>query len=261
MTGNPISSLLWRLPYNARRWLRAAARPGHFLELRRLRTAEPARLNAPTLEPFIRHRCIFVHIPKAAGISVGYALFGRHTGNHATVADYQLAFSRREFESFFTFTFVRNPWDRLLSAYHFLKNGGRNEEDRRWADAHLAVYANFEAFVHGWVNRENINSALHFIPQYRFITLPGRPGPQVDFVGCVETIEADFTRVRERVGSGAALTCDNKTAGRMGDFRSYYDDRTREIVAGVYREDIELLGYDFDGGGPDRRLARFRGAP
>jgi hypothetical protein len=250
VTGNPISSLIWRLPYGVRRWLRAAARPGHFLELRRLRTAEPERLNAPTLKPFIRHRCIFVHIPKAAGISVGYALFGRHTGNHATVADYQLAFSRREFEGFFTFTFVRNPWDRLVSAYHFLKNGGRNEEDRRWAEVHLADYSSFEAFVHGWVDRKNINTALHFIPQYRFITLPGRSGPQVDFVGCVESIESDFARVRERVGGGAAaLTCDNRTAGRREDFRSYYDDRTREIVAGVYREDIELLGYEFDSGG------------
>jgi len=261
MTGNPISSLVWRLPYGARRWLRAAARPGHFRQLMHLRTAAPDQINAPTFKPFLERRCIFVHIPKAAGISVGYALFGRHTGNHATVADYQLAFSRQEFERFFTFTFVRNPWDRLVSAYHFLKNGGRNEEDRRWAETHLAGFDSFEGFVRDWVDRKNIHTALHFIPQYRFITLPGRTGPQVDFVGSLENIEADFARVRECVGGAAELTCDNRTAGRQGDYRSYYDRRTREIVARAYREDIELLGYDFESGGPGRRLKEFRGAP
>lgn len=261
MTGNPISTLVWRLPYGARRWLRAAARPGYFRHLQRLRTAGPEQLHAPTLKPFIQRRCIFVHIPKAAGISVGYALFGRHTGNHATVADYQLAFSRQEFEQFFTFTFVRNPWDRLVSAYHFLKNGGRNENDRRWAEANLAGFDGFEDFVRGWVNRRNIHTALHFMPQCRFITLPGRAGPQVDFVGSLENIEADFARVCQRLGCAAELTCDNRTAGRQGDYRSYYDDRTREIVAGAYREDLDLLGYDFESGGPGRRLTAYQGAP
>jgi len=246
MERNIFTRLFWKMPYGLRRQLRMACRPLKYLRYRQLRTAEPAQLNAPTLKPFIDRKCIFVHIPKSAGLSVNYGLFGRHTGNHLTMAEYQLALTRREFDSFFKFTVVRNPWDRLISAYHFLRNGGRNAEDRRWVDEHLSEISNFEEFVLQWVNRSNVRKGVHFLPQHTFITLPGSTNPLVDFIGYFENIEADYDHVRNRLGGGDALKCENQTRGRRRDYRSYFTEQTREIVQETYREDIELLGYDFN---------------
>jgi hypothetical protein len=169
--------LFWKLPPALRRSWFALRHPRTYRALRDLRTADPEPQNAPTFKPFLESNSLFIHIPKAAGISLGHGLFGRHTGNHTTLAEYEIAFTRAELDRFFKFTFVRNPWDRLVSAFLFLKKGGRNESDRRWAEEHLDSFDTFDDFVVRWVARENLGKGIHFLPQHRFITTPSRTDP------------------------------------------------------------------------------------
>ncbi|MEM9808498.1 MAG: hypothetical protein AAF959_24830, partial [Cyanobacteria bacterium P01_D01_bin.56] len=52
--------------------------------------------------------------------------------------------------------------------------------------------------------------------------------------------------VRSRLLSvGSSLSSKNKNSYRK-DYREYYTSKTRKIVEEVYRQDIELLGYDFN---------------
>jgi len=243
------TKLFWSLPHDLRRVLFRLRHPETGAAWDRQREEVPADPAEPSLKPCLDRRAIFVHIPKAAGISIGHGIFGRHTGNHLTLAEYKLAFARTDFDACFKFTFVRNPFDRLVSAYAFLANGGRNDADRRWRDEHLAPFADFEDFVRGWVTEDNVHTALHFKPQHAFLTAPDRPGIAVDFVGRFENLDEDYALVRERVG-GDPITITNPTAGRRADYRTYYTDETRERVARAYRADLDLLGYDFDGATP-----------
>src|SRR5258708_2253062 len=82
-----------------------------------------------------RCRCIFIHIPKPGGSSMAAALFGE-ASRHVPYFEYEQA-NPRKFRQFFKFAFVRNPWDRLVSTYWFLRKGGVNEQDRRWAEQNL----------------------------------------------------------------------------------------------------------------------------
>ncbi len=241
-----IKQIFWKLPYNERQIIFMLRRPAEYRLLKNLRSNTPEKLNSPTFTPFLKHKCIFVHIPKSAGLSIGYSLFGRHTGNHTTIAEYQIAFSKKEFNSFFKFAFVRNPWDRVLSAFLFLKNGGRNQADYNWSEKYLSQFNNFNDFVTGWLNRENINKGVHFKPQYEFVTLPNKQKHGLDFIGHYENIANDYNYVRNRLGFGKALEFNNKTESKKQDYRFYYNDKTREVVADVYREDIEYFGYDFE---------------
>jgi len=241
-----VSKIFWRLPYEMRRSLFMVINPFKYHLLNSLRTKSPEKLNAATFKPFIDNKCIFIHIPKASGISIGYSLFGRHTGNHTTITEYQIAFDQDEFNSFFKFTFVRNPWDRLLSAFLFMKSGGRNKFDCQWAEKYLSPYRNFDDFVKEWVNRINIDMGIHFKPQYKFITTPKGLNPEVDFIGYFENVSNDYEYIRNKLRIGNKLIYRNKTIGKVSDYRSYYSDKTIEIVSDVYREDIELFGYDFE---------------
>ncbi len=238
--------LYWKMPYTLRRYLYCVRHPVEYYKYQMLRTDLPERASARSLVPFIENRCIFIHIPKAAGIAVGEGLFGRHTGNHATIAEYQIAFSSREFRQFFKFTFVRNPWDRLLSAFLFLKKGGRNPKDLRWAEVHLQPFATFEDFVMNWVTPENIRKRVHFRPQHTFIVVPRQQVACVDFVGYFENIAADYNYIRKKLHIGKDLCVKNRTAEKKRDYRSLYTDRMAQIVANVYHTDIQMLGYDFD---------------
>jgi len=241
----PVKELFWHLPPGLRRGLAPSLMRERYRGFQQRRHPDAKSRFGSTLQPFIDHSCIFIHIPKSAGLAVTNSLFGSVTGNHITLVEYQTMFSHKEFDQFFKFTFVRNPWDRVVSAFHYLKKGGINARDRAWAAEHLSAYKDFDAFASQWLNKRNIRLRAHFRPQYQFICLPGSLEPKVDFIGYFEDLEADYNVVRAKIGTGTALQSRNVTRGRQKDYRQYYSDETRQLVANVYHEDIKLFGYDF----------------
>ena len=70
-----------------------------------------------TFRPWDEHRCIFIHIPRTGGGSVAEALFGGGGETHAPLSAMQRHFEQEEFQAYFKFTFVRNPWDRLVCVF------------------------------------------------------------------------------------------------------------------------------------------------
>ncbi len=186
-------------------------------------------------------KCIFIHIPKAAGTSVALTLFGKDS-RHVPWFEYQNA-NPWKYKRYFKFTFVRNPWDRLVSSYFFLCKGGMNPQDAVWAEQNLGQFGDFGSFVRGWVNEENIRTWVHFLPQHYFIC--DQDGKvMVDFVGRIENMEQDFSHVARRLGCNKKLAKIN--AGDNRHYSSYYDAETREIVRRVSARDIELFDYSFD---------------
>lgn len=188
-----------------------------------------------------RYRCIFIHIPKTAGYSVTHGLFNEVTG-HSTWQRYYMT-NPSKFRRYFKFAFVRNPWDRAVSSFHFLQAGGMIEQDSKWAREHLHGLS-FSDFVRNWLNEDNVHTEVHFRPQHAFIADDtGRI--MMDFVGRFETLAADFDTVAGRLGLDVTLPKGNSSAHEH--YASYYDDETRAIVGRVYAKDIELFGYRFEG--------------
>lgn len=238
-------SVLWNLPYTARRKLFIRLFPDYYCNLQKLRYYDTCNSDF-SLVPFDQHKCIFVHVPKCGGISVSRSLFGSLVGTHIAIKTFQIIYDEDEFQHYFKFTFVRNPWDRLVSAYHFLKNGGMTEEDREWSNRYLGPFENFETFVKQWVTPSNINSWQHFKPQHRYIVDP-RGNQAVDYVGRFENLCSDFKQVATTLGIDAEIAHHNKTEHpkKFCGYRSYYTEETKEIVAKVYRRDIEIFNYEF----------------
>lgn len=187
-----------------------------------------------------RYKCIFIHIPKAAGTSVAQTLFGQGS-RHVPYFEYEKA-NPWKFRRYFKFAFVRNPWDRLVSTYFFLKHGGISELDISWARENLSSYANFADFVKNGLSKESILSWVHFKPQHYFIC-DQTMKVKVDFVGRFESINRDFDAVACRLGCDRRLKMLN--AGDHASYAKYYDADIREIVGRVYRRDIALFGYEF----------------
>ena len=215
---------------------------------RRIRKYQRLRTEAKdgyTLEGYDRLQCIYIHIPKNAGVSVTRGLFGSLGGGHLTARDYRQIFGRQAFNQYFKFTIARNPWDRVFSAWRFLRAGGMGEDDREWAQRHLSDYDSFRDFILRGLGREEIQSALHFRPQHEFVCESGSTTPMVDYVGYLETLESDFQAICERLGVKATLPRLN--ASGNNSYRDAYDAETRAIVATRYRRDIELFGYTFEG--------------
>jgi len=194
-----------------------------------------------SLRPCDQLECIFVHIPKAAGNSVTRSLFGCGVG-HRSIHEYRGIFGE-DFQSYFKFTVVRNPFTRVVSAYEFLKQGGHPAwpNDGRYRDEVLCKYSGFESFV-----LEKLNEAIweqkHFRPQAKFLMLGGELG--VDFVARLETLEEDFEFICEQLGVDRELPHRNKTRGHRPPLASYYErDEVANTVRTLYADDFSLLGY------------------
>jgi hypothetical protein len=187
-----------------------------------------------------QHRCIFIHSPKTAGSSVARALFGVDS-RHVPCTDYRAA-NPEKFARFFKFAFVRNPWDRLVSTYAFLRDGGMNEMDRQWAREHLAPYADFDDFVRRGLALEAVRSWVHFRPQTDFICdADGKI--LMDFVGRYERLDEDFAVVAKTLHRNVALPVTN--VSRRSGYVDYYTAETRDLVGRLYGSDVAAFDYGF----------------
>jgi hypothetical protein len=202
-------------------------------------------------KPFDDRKVIFVHIPKCAGVSVNKAIFGNLAGGHTTFEQYLKIFEPKCIADYFKFTIVRNPWDRLVSAYFFLLKGGFNEQERDWFNEELGAYSSFDDFVRSWLNKKNIWKWPHFRPQYHYM-LDNKGKVQLDFVGYFENIDEDFAHIIQRIGVNCALPKLN--TNKHPSYTEYYTDETINIVAEVYADDIKLLGYSFDNSSLPKQL-------
>lgn len=226
------------IPFGVRQDIKGYTRQEQYKALR-----QQVSSDGYSLKPYDDLHCIFIHIPKTAGISVCQAFFGCLGGGHLTARTYQVIFGTENYKNYFKFAFVRNPWDRLVSAYVFLKKGGLTEQDKAWAQEYLDKFGSFQSFVMHGLTPSVIYRVLHFIPQWEYVV--DRNGKvDVNFIGRFETLESDFEILAKRLGVSTSLLKINHSL--KGDYRSYYNDTSAEVVAKLYSRDIELFGYSFD---------------
>ena len=199
-----------------------------------------------SLQPFDQYECIFIHIPKNGGISVANGLFGqgRMLGGHYSNDFYRIIFGE-EFNHYFKFAITRNPWDRLVSAFHYLKGGGLDFRDVAWERKHISQYNDFSTFVDSWVCSKNVKKGMHFIPQSEFIC--DTEGKIVtDYIGRFECIDHDFANLAKKLKIKNARLLHSNQSKRRKDYRFYYSDEQAKRVESVYAADIKAFGYQYD---------------
>ncbi|HID0753319.1 TPA: sulfotransferase family 2 domain-containing protein [Campylobacter jejuni] len=194
-----------------------------------------------------KYGCIFIHVPKVAGTSIERVVFetDKWLVGHVRALDY-INQDKNKFESYFSFAFVRNPFDRMVSAFHYLKKGGGNDYDKNWADENLKNFDTFEQFVLALKNKnikDKILSWQHFTPQYKFICDENK-NILVNFIGKLENINNDFKIVKNELNFDRKLIHSNSSKHEI--FSNYYNEKTYNIIAELYKEDFALFDYDLE---------------
>lgn len=200
-----------------------------------------------------RHKIIFVHINKCAGQSIRRAL-PRGTRGHNTIGHY-LELVRREGKNpddYFKFTFVRNPWDKVASFYHYHKR--REWDIFPWTVATAPAFNEFlqKLFVENDgalavdIFRGRSGETTHHLRLSNSLDWVTGTGGEVlvDFIGRMENIQHDFDVVCDRAGiKRKTLPHVNKSTHKP--YWEYYDEVSRDLVAQRFQRDIDYFGYRF----------------
>lgn len=190
-----------------------------------------------------RFNCIFVHVPKAAGTSINHALYGRTLG-HYKATEIKCTFPQL-YDRCFVFSVVRNPWDRLVSAYRFAIKGATGDMAIKNPKLYKSKeFRSFPAFVHEWL-QERDPRKLDFVFQPQVDFLCDDTGKIiVDHWGKLEDIESTIVLIRSKIVRGFEVKKMNIT-GSGDSYVKHYNSELVDIVASLYKDDVSKFGYNF----------------
>ena len=159
-------------------------------------------------------------------------------------------------DEYFTFAFVRNPWDRLVSLYRDKIRGVYSPDNTilfsNLYGARFHKGMTFNKFAIQVCKIPDCISEIHFRSQHRRLIHNGKLLP--NFVGRYENLAEDFEKVCEITGLSLKLphlfdnvSKDNlKTPWVKTDYRTYYNEELAELVGKRFSKDIDYFGYTFD---------------
>ena len=200
----------------------------------------------------------FVDIPRTGSTSLKLALaehfgseFGKsyiredHRLTEKVIADHTTAMRAKQILSpelwkrLFTFTIVRNPWDRCYSLFRY-----------RIANKEIPAeypFGDYLTLLERHNTRHPYTPFIYppwFIPMCDFI-FDTEGNQLVNFIGRFEQQEELILILKERTGVDFFGGQRAEVLGQAGDYKKAYSNEEVEIIARIYRDDIERFGYDF----------------
>jgi hypothetical protein len=216
---------------------------------------------------------IFVHIPKAAGTSITSVL-SRYTnycdleiggthfgeliqpayrrrfgiGKHSTAAELRSVVGTVTWSRYLTFAFVRNPFSRCLSTFHFLRmwEGVEPKLAQR-----MKGFSSFKEYVLSGIWAETDGPDGIIKPQVHWLRRNAKSSEMlVDYVGRTERIDVDFPKILQLIDPKSRglkefrLPILNRSDKSFAD--ELKDDAVAEKIFTTYRADFDAFGYPPD---------------
>ena len=176
-----------------------------------------------------KYKCIFIHIPRTGGSSIEIALDGidwfkkRPEEKHLVASQARKLYGENIWKSYFKFSFVRNPWDRIISL---------------WLRPRIGKNRTLKEFVLTY-------KPLPHEPQSPFYS--DIIDLDIDFVGRYENLQRDFDKISGRLAiKRKKMPLAVKTFQKVKHYSQYYDRETQEMVRKIYARDIKRFDYKFE---------------
>jgi len=202
-----------------------------------------------------QHQYIFFAVPKTATHAIREALrankgvgdweqqmlFGKQEipipniakigHGHITVTEIQPLLDAQQWSNYYKFAFIRNPFDRFVSACAFLNRGNLQfkEHPTQWMKAAMT--------------RPQFRQRILIRPQSE--QLCDESGDiAMDYIGRYEELQSSLDHILDHLNC-PRVNLKSRNASDHAHFRDYYDDELKQAVSSFYQKDCELFGYWF----------------
>jgi len=191
-----------------------------------------------------KHKCIFIHIPRTAGTSVeqsirpDWTFSDFHKEKHLLASTAKKLYSEY-WDNYFKFSFVRNPWDRMVSMSKYSGFYGCNIIDGK-----LSIEQYIKKFAGAEVDprSKSYGDDSETIPNAVYLNILNE---DVDFVGRFENLQEDYNTICSIIGCTNKLLHKEKGARKKKNYADFYTEATQKIVGEKYTKDIEYFNYKF----------------
>ncbi|MBM9514820.1 sulfotransferase family 2 domain-containing protein [Desulfogranum marinum] len=220
-----------------------------------------------------KHKCIFIHIPKCAGTSIEktFGHFEEYSGyykqDHRSIRMIEPIYSnvfaskensmeflkrlwihikppsnprnrysvsRDQYENYFKFTFVRNPWARAYSWYKNVMRDHLHLKKMRISNE-ISLYDFLERFK----NKTALRAQTFWIKN-------SNGDIPLDYIGRFENLDNDFEKICNLMKIEPLKLPHELKGAANSSHQDAYDSKTIDLISSIYREEIELFGYSFD---------------
>jgi hypothetical protein len=190
----------------------------------------------------------FIHIPKTAGTSIGHWMQANSTPTKSDCwyEHPSLENIKAQYKVVESFTVVRNPWDRMVSFYHYFKNPYC--PNPKFTSEQLQMYVNNLNKIEIFPTFENwlLNAQSFKLPPWWWwnaITPQSQWISDETTILRYENLKEDFKQIQRKFNTDKELPVEN--VSDHTHYSTYYNDQTKQIIYQWFREDIERWQYKF----------------
>ena len=147
-------------------------------------------------------------------------------------------------KNYWKFSIVRNPYNRLLSAY--FDKIMRCRPQKIWVTSFLQYrfsdFVSLDNFIDYLEYGGGIKNDIHWAPQTEIIYIPI---DKIDFIGRVENLEQDMQFITRKI-FGVKLALRNSPLYKTNSISKYNGLLTNDVkkrIYKIYEKDFQLLGY------------------
>lgn len=187
---------------------------------------------------------MFIHVPRCGGSSME-TLSWNYGSGHYTLSDFYLN-QKLDLNEYYKWTFVRNPWDRIVSCY-------LADPD----NLYISSFSKFVEILHSkkhlfpkneisWsksIDVEPIKYLIHFMPMHLMLKIDRKIC--IDFIGRFENLEEDWILLQNNLSlEPQPLPYFNRGREKLQiDYSKFYNQYLIDLVGEIYEEDIKLFNY------------------
>jgi len=145
--------------------------------------------------------------------------------------------------SYYKFSFVRNPFDLLVSLYYWWQKTPAWSEKSSILKKEV-ISINFKEFIMGDITI----SANYLTRMLCFTNDTGEFSDDMDFIGRYENLQVDFNKVCEQLKFPEiklSISNNSKDIQQYNDYRRFYDDEMIEKVNQLFSADLTYFKYNF----------------